>query len=58
MSQDNINIPHTLPQDIKKWSCNDLEAFLKANTDEYQLDDIDISAIRTAKFLMVEACFA
>ena len=50
LSQDNINIPHTLPQDIIKWSCNDVEAFLKANRDEYRLDDTDISAIRTAKF--------
>lgn len=50
MSEDNMNIPHTLPLDINKWTCSDVETFSQANRDEYQLEDTDISAIRTARF--------
>lgn len=52
MSEANTNalvIPHILLPDISKWSSADVETFLKANKDEYQLADGHISAIRTAE---------
>ena len=41
-----LTIPVALPPNIRQWSSNHVQTFLKANQEEYDLSDEHISAIR------------